>query len=98
MSVTSVESNNDQIQAIAFAKKQTLNPDAFIIINNSDKEQILDINIDGTTYIKFQVYCTSDKNFQDLNYKDMGIKKIANGKITMKVHPKSASTFYGICN
>jgi len=92
MAVSKVSTSNEKIQAIAFAQNQTINPDAFIIINNGEHEVEVAIEVKGTACKEFYVFCTSD---EELNFANKGKIELEKNKLNYKFPPKSATTFFG---
>lgn len=93
--VSRVETNNENIQALAFDGSLTKNPDAFVIINKGDVSELISIRLSGNQYKSYKVYRTSEEDHGDEDYKDAGVFKVKNSEIQYEVPAKSVTTFFG---
>lgn len=95
MRVASVDSNNDQITAIAFEHNNTLNPDAFVVINKGDNDAKIKIQVSGhEATASYLPIVTSDPNFSDKDYEQLSIIKSAGNSFTYNAPARSSTTFY----
>lgn len=89
---------DSELAMIAFAKQKTNNPDAFIIINNGEKEKTVSISVLGTSSTSFEAFRTNDKEDKDTaaeRYKPIGSYQTANNLLIYTVPPGSVTTFFG---
>ena len=92
MKVVQVVNLDPALGVIAFSSANSKNPDAFVVINNSDKVKEVSINLKGTTYNEFETFRTSD----DEDYKTAGIFKANNDAgIKYDCPANSVTTFFG---
>ena len=91
MSVASVRCNDTELQFIGFSSNGTDNPDAFIILNVSEQDKTVTIELNGSTSEVFEAYRTSDSE----QYVLAGEFKVIDGAIEYYVPARSATTFYG---
>jgi len=96
MNVVAVQTDHEQIQAMAFGHHITDNPDAFMILNKGEETVSVKLSITGSEYNQFEAFRTSDKEYEDENYKSLGKYTIDDNEIIYEAPPKSATTFYGI--
>lgn len=104
MRVASVSSNDNMVWAIAFAKDDTANPDAFTIVNRSWFTNTARILVSGTPAKRFAVYRTIvdtfPKNFWPESkpaieeYAKLPDAEAINGIVEYKAPPLSVTTFY----
>jgi O-glycosyl hydrolase len=84
---------DSEMAVIAFAKNGTGNPDAFVVVNLSarqDKE--ISIGIKGTDAAMFEAYQTTD-NLSAL-YKKTGTSPVRSGRLRFLAPARSVTTFY----
>jgi hypothetical protein len=89
--VCQVACNTNGAALIGFSGNATKNHDAFIIINASDTEYDLPIEIRGSANGIFGVFRTS--SFE--RYQNLGNVNVKEGKIHFKAIPFSATAFHG---
>lgn len=90
MAVCSVRCNDTELQFIGFASNNTVNPDAFIILNVSTEDKTVKIELEGALSDLFEGYRTSDKE----QYAFIGDYKVIKNVINYQVPSRSATTFY----
>jgi hypothetical protein len=76
---------------IAFASNGTSNPDAFVVINQSQAERSLRIAVNGTATKRFTAFRTSLTE----SYASAGDHAVNAGAIVYNAPPSSVTTFYG---
>jgi O-glycosyl hydrolase len=91
MSVCQVSSNSSEIFLIGFANNNSRNHDSFVVVNLSEKELELPIEIRGSACSSFYVYRTS----QNEKFIRIGAVPIREGKIHYKSPPQSVTSFLG---
>jgi len=92
MQVAEVLNYDPAIGAIAFAGGNSKHPDAFLIINKSEEEKNIEINIMGTQVTQFDVFRTSVSE----NYHYLGQIKSSSRKLNYECPPRSVATFFGL--
>lgn len=90
MAVAHVTSLDPSVSVIAFSKAGTKNPDAFILINLSDKEKETQISLEGGSWKLANVYRTSAGE----QYAFIGRKEISANRMVYNATPGSVTTFY----
>lgn len=91
MSVCQVSSNSSDIFIIGFANNNSGNPDSFVVVNLSEKNLELPIEIRGSACSSFNVYRTS----LDEKFIRLGAVPIREGKIHYNSAPQSVTSFLG---
>jgi hypothetical protein len=91
MMVARVVSNDSGIGLMAFAGNDTINPDAFVVLNMRDEPIPLNIQIDGTDSESFAVFRTGPNE----NYISLGDMVVIEGFICYEAPAGSVTTFYG---
>jgi len=94
MRVAYVNSDSEDITAIAFEKNITDNPDAFTIINNAKEDIDVKIQIQGHGQSLYLPFVTSDVGFSDRNYQELKKIESSGNIIVYKAPARSATTFY----
>jgi len=90
MKVASVSTEaNEKVELIGFASNGTKYPDAFLVMNISDQEMELEIDVKGTTATSFEA---SRSTMEEKNM-SLGNFKLTNGKLIYKAPAGSVSTF-----
>lgn len=92
MKVAQVVNLDPALGVIAFASGNSKNPDAFVVINNSEKEKKLHITISDSDSESFEVYRTSPLE----NYKPLKNINMENHKLIYNCPAGSVTTFFGI--
>ena len=94
MMVAPVSTSDQAIQAIAFSSGYTTNPDAFVVINKSDRSRPVRIRIAGPEAPGFQMFRTSEEASGNENYEFIG--EIKNNQDVLVYHApaRSATTFF----
>jgi len=82
-----------EVSILAFARNNSSNPDAFVVINMDDVAKELNISIFGSTHKNFEVFRSTDDE-KEL-FQSIGNKTLQSGKITYQVPAKSVTTFIG---
>lgn len=95
MIVASYTTDDANIQAIAFGKNRTQEPDAFIILNKGATSKTTSVRISGSSSNTFSVFRTSDPDYGDENYISLGIRKTQNHTLIYEFPPRSATVFFG---
>lgn len=90
MFVCRVVSNDSEIGLIGFASNNTENPDAFVVLNLSEKSRNLNIGIIGSTSRSFNAYRTSSSG----KHVSLGDFTVTEQRITYSVPARSVTTFY----
>ena len=90
MSVARVISNDSEVSLIGFAGNGTKNPDAFVLLNLSDQNKDLNIEVLGSTSKSFNVCRSSDSE------KEASLGNLAPRRetITYSAPARSVTTFY----
>lgn len=92
MKVAQVVNLDPALGVIAFASYDTKNPDAFVLINNSDKKKGVEISVKGSGSAQFDAYRTSG----DENFKSIGIFKTnGDAEIMYDCPANSVTSFFG---
>jgi O-glycosyl hydrolase len=91
MYVCRILSNDSEVGLIGFASNNTINPDAFVVINISDESKDMDIQVSGSASESFSAYRTSE----DEKYISLGDFAVSDGMIKYDSPKKSVTTFYG---
>jgi hypothetical protein len=91
MSVCQVSSNSSDISIVGFANNNSRNPDSFVVVNLSQKDLELPIEIRGSACSSFCVYRTS----QNEKFIRIGAIPIREGKIHYKSAALSVTSFFG---
>ncbi len=90
MAVSSVRCNDTELQFIGFSSNGTDNSDAFIILNVSEEDKKVTVELSGAISEVFEGYRTSDNE----RYSFIGEFEMADGAIEYTVPARSATTFY----
>ncbi len=90
MYVASVTSLDPSIELIAFAKNNTRNANAFVVLNISESEKETTIHLKGNGSTSFTAVRTSPKE----KYADVGNFMVTSGPIQYIAPPLSVTTFY----
>ena len=104
MAVARTMSMDSQIAIIAFASNGTKNPDAFVLVNWSDNDTMVNIGVQGAGHRRFRVWRTTegDRNASGElidngeRYMETGIFELNDGRILYSAPKGSATTFFGI--
>ncbi len=91
MHVAQVINLDPALGVIAFSSAKTKNPDAFIIINKSEKEKDIKITVSGSKSKSFEVYRTSPEE----DYQQFNDIKTNDNKLIYTCPAGSVTTFFG---
>ncbi|MCX7795423.1 MAG: hypothetical protein N2380_02745 [bacterium] len=91
MAVVETFIDDSDIALIAFGSNETKNKDSFVVLNLSEDEKNLGINIVGSKVRVFSVYRT----LRDEKYKRIGEYNVKDGEIKYLAPPRSVTTFFG---
>lgn len=90
MKVASVSTEaREKVEMIGFASNGTKHPDAFLVMNLSDEEMEMEVEVKGTRATKFEA---SRSTMEEKNV-SLGIFKLKDGKLIYKAPAGSVSTF-----
>jgi hypothetical protein len=90
MAVAHVESMDTEVSLMAFASNRTANPDAFVVINISEKDKPLAVHVGGSAASEFTAFRTSGNE----QYESLGRMAVRDGLISYKSPAGSVTTFY----
>jgi O-glycosyl hydrolase len=90
MQVAEVINLDPSLGAIAFAGADSKHPNAFLIINKSEIEKVVEITLTGTEALHFQVYRTSEAE----TYDPVGRMQVADRMLKYAAPARSVTTFY----
>lgn len=88
--VARVASNDTEIGLFAFAGNGTGNGDSFVVINVSEEDKEVDIQVDGTGVVLFHAFRTSDSE----RYAALGSYEVKDGHMVYLCPKGSATTFF----
>lgn len=88
--VARVRTNDGDVELLAFACNGTRHPDAFVVINLSDREKPVDITVAGTGGTRFAARRTSEAGER---YADAGAFAVLDGVLAYAPPPRSVTTF-----
>jgi hypothetical protein len=91
MSISSVCCNDTELQFIGFSSNGTTNPDAFILLNVSNEDKLVVIEVEGSNSKIFEGYRTSDQE----QYVCIGDYRLLNNTLEYCAPARSATTMYG---
>lgn len=91
MKVAQVVNLDPALGVIAFASNKTKNPDAFVLINNSNKDKKVRITVKGSKSTAFEAYRTSESE----DYKNLESVRKKDEVIIYPSPAKSVTTFFG---
>jgi O-glycosyl hydrolase len=91
MAVVRTITDDSDIAIIGFSSNNTKNPDSFVVINLSEQEKYINIEIIGSKSNYFLAYRTS--NMEKYSY--IGKFPIYNNAINYQTPPRSVTTFFG---
>jgi len=91
MSVCRVLSNDSDIGLLGFGSNGTKNPDAFVLMNLSNNDKKLDIDVSSSDSQSFSAYRTSDSE----ECVSVGDFEVKDGMLSCESPGKSVTTFYG---
>ncbi|MCW4020471.1 MAG: hypothetical protein NWF14_04495, partial [Candidatus Bathyarchaeota archaeon] len=99
MAVARAISKDSQLCLIAFSGNGTGNPDAFVLVNLSERPKMLDVKISGSLSKSFNAYRTCFSFFQRFGtsaekYASLGDFNASNGTIAYIARPRSVTTFF----
>ena len=87
---------DSQIAVIGFSQAKTENPDAFVVVNLSNEEKKISVEIHGSEYKKFDAFRTVDaEGYPADRYKSVGTYKMTDGAVDVEMLPGSVVTFFG---
>ncbi len=92
--VSETVSMDAEISIIAFAKKKTTHPDAFVVINMADMPKDLNMNLHGTSYDSYKAIRSTDDEME-LNT-PLNSFVTENGRFTYQAPARSVTTFIGM--
>lgn len=96
MAVVRATSRQTVTPVIAFGKDDTNNPNAFVLVNNSDTwTKEMQVNIKGTSAKKFIAYRTTMGEDGD-RYKEIGTFEVTDGYINTTLPVSSVTTFFEV--
>ncbi len=91
MAVAAVESNDADIQVMAWDGKDSKHADAFVLLNTGTEARTVDILVQNGTY---RMVRTSDVDFGNEDYVEIDpARQTSQGQITYVAPPRSATTF-----
>jgi hypothetical protein len=91
MAVADVATSDPNIQLMAFASNGTANPDAFIVLNLSERARPgVRIRLSGTEAKSFDAYVTGFRK----KYQSLGVIAVQNGALECAVPPQAVITFF----
>jgi len=91
MAVAEAFTADSDIGVIAFSQNNTKNPDSFVLINLSEQNEEIDINILNSNSPVFSAYRTSEEE----RYVFLKEYPLHNGVIKYQSPPRSVTTFFG---
>jgi hypothetical protein len=95
MAVTKVRANDTALALIGFARNGTKHPDAFVVINISEDNVEMNLEVPGTTSTSFEAFRTSDtERYVAVGESAEGTAGSARG-IAYQAPPRSVTTFFG---
>ena len=96
MSVVRATSRSAEAPVIAFGSNGTKNPDALVLVNNSDRwEKKMQVNLKGTKAKKFKAYRTT-KGDDGEKYKEVGEFEVKDGVFIDTLPVNSVTTYFAV--
>ncbi len=96
MKVARTFAMNSEIAVIGFAKAETDNPDAFIVVNLAKGKKNVSVELSGTKSKEFEAFRTVDAaDYEADRYKNIGTFKLKDGAVDIEMLPGSVVTFFG---
>lgn len=92
MAVARTICSGPQVSVIGFARNETDNPDAFVVINIAEEDKKVAIDLKGTESKSFQAFRTTD---EEERYNRIGDFNSKQDRIIYTAPARSATTFYG---
>ncbi len=100
MAVAYTMTMDSEMAVIGFARNNTKNPDAFVVINISKKDRDISVHLKGTSSVEFETFRTSDDPIGESDgydaYKALGVVKLEDGRILYTAPANSVTTFFGV--
>jgi hypothetical protein len=93
MAVARTMSMDSQVALIAFASNETTNSDAFVVVNWSDEDKQVSVEITGSNHQSFEAFLTTEDE-QHL-YSPAGSFRVDKGRILFSSPRGSVTTFFG---
>lgn len=90
MAVARADSEHPQVRLVAFARKATRHPDAFVVYNLTERREDLVVRVAGTSATSFEGFVTSPGQ----QYAPLGTIALRNGAVEVTVHARSVVTFF----
>jgi O-glycosyl hydrolase len=90
MAVCRVICNDAEVGLLAFAGNGSGHPDAFVVLNLSDREKTRPLTVRGSTGTAFNAYRTSETD----RYRGLGTVELSQGEGEYTFPPRSVTTFY----
>ncbi len=90
--VAGVISNDTQIMLMAFADNGTGHGDAFVLLNTSEEERPVEVQVSGSAAGSFGAWRTSEAGER---YAELGEVALKDGRLPYAAPPRSATTFFG---
>lgn len=92
MRVARTFSEDPEVRAIAFSQAETLHPNAFAVINDSDQPKALELVVRGFAGTPYELRRTTS---EDENYELIETGEWTSERLHYLAPPKSVSTFFG---
>jgi len=93
MAVARTASMDTNMPIIAFARNGTDNPDAFVVLNNSEESRKISITVRGSGSRSFEAFRTTDDKDR---YVRLGVFGLEDDVILYEAPARSVTTFFGL--
>ncbi len=92
MAIAETKSDSDGVMASAFGANGTSNSDAMVVINATDKEAKVSVELSGSNHRKFRCVVSDDNR----SYEAQPDLEISDGKLSLAIAKKGVATLIGL--